>query len=97
VPERREARRAEHDGARAADQLAQLVRQRGELAELDHVVGRHLGVAEALRRTGRDGVRRGGDLLLAEVEASEHDGLAVEVPRDVDVLAVHGLYDSIGR
>src|SRR5688500_16316105 len=84
-----EARGAQHNRAGASDQLAQLVRQGGELAKLDHIVGRHLDVAVALRRGGRHGVRRSSDLHLAEVEARVHHRLSVEVPRDVDVLAFH--------
>src|SRR5215213_5044061 len=82
--------RAQDDRASPADKLTQLVRQRGELAQLDHVIGRHLGVAEALRGTRRHSVRRGRDLILAEIEAREHDRLTIYVARDVDVLALHG-------
>ena len=71
--------RAQHDRSGAADQLAQLVRQGGELAQLDHVVGGHLGIAEALGGAGRNGVSRRADLLLAEIEAREHNRVPVEV------------------
>ena len=66
-------------------------RQRGQLAQLDHVVDRHLGGAEALGRR-RDGVGGGRELLLAQVEAGEHDGLPVESTRDVDVRVEHALH-----
>src|SRR5215210_2257790 len=84
-----ETRRAQHNRPGTADELAELVRQCGELAELDHVVGRHLDIAVPLGRAGSDRVRRCGDLLLAKIEARVHDGLSVEVSRDVDVLAFH--------
>src|SRR5215217_8229171 len=42
-------------------------------------------------------VRQRGELILAEIEAREHDRVTIYVARDVDVLALHGFYDSIGR
>ena len=67
----------------------ELVREGGELAQLDHVVDGHLGGAEAVGRSG-DRVRRGGELLLAQIEARQDDGLAVKALRDVDVGVDHG-------
>ncbi|MDX6586044.1 MAG: hypothetical protein QOI31_517, partial [Solirubrobacterales bacterium] len=42
------------------------------------------------------GVRRRPDLLLTKIEDRVHDGLTLEVMRDVDVLPFHGSYDTIG-
>src|SRR4051794_21698037 len=70
--------------------IGELVGERGQLAHLEHVVDRHRGRAEALGRDGLDRVRGGRDLLLAQIEAREHDGLTVETLRDVDASVVHG-------
>jgi hypothetical protein len=40
-------------------------------------------------------VRGRRELLLADVEAGEHDGLAVNAVRDVDARAQHGYMDDI--
>ena len=92
-----QARRAHHDRAGAARELAQLVGERGQLAELDDVVGRELLVAEPLGDGGRNRVRRRRDLLLTEIEDRMDDRLALEVRRDVDVLPFHLSNDSIGQ
>jgi len=96
--EDRQPRRTEDDGAHARTQreIGELVGERRQLAQLEHVVDRHLRGPVLLRRACGHGVGRGGELLLAEVEACEHDRLAVEALGDVDVGVDHVPTDGIG-
>ena len=91
LAEDRQPRRPQDDGAGAGDarQGVQVVRQGGQLPHGQHVVDRHLRVAVALRARRRDGMGDGRHVGLGEVEAGQHDGLAVEVPRDVDAGVDH--------
>ena len=93
----RQPRGAQHDRShpRPAGEVGQLVRECGQLPELQHLVHGHARGPEALGRRGGDCVRRRRDLLLAEIEAREHDGLAVKALGDVDARAPHG-YDRDG-
>jgi hypothetical protein len=70
-------------------QVGQLVGQRGQLAQLQHVVRGHGRRAEALRRGDPHGLGRGHDLVGAEIEAGEDDRLAVEALRDVETSVIH--------
>ena len=91
VAVRRQARRPEHDGAhaRAQGEIGELVGEGGQLAQLDHVVGRQAGGPEALGGSGGDRVRGRGQVRLIEVETREDHGFAVEALRDIDVRFHH--------
>ena len=69
----RQPRGAQHQRPDAARQgeIGQLVGERSQLAQLEHVVHRHARRPEALGRRGGDGVRRRRDLLFAKVKAGE--------------------------
>ncbi len=70
-------------------ELAELVGERGQLAELQHIIRRHARCPEPLASGSRYRVRGRRDLLLAEIEDRVDDRLALEVPRDVHVLSLH--------
>ena len=79
-------RRTEHDGAQAGVQgdVRELVGERRQLAERDHVVAGHLGATEALGVHRADRVGGGLELLLAHSKQARTTGLVLQVPRDLD-------------